>query len=38
MRKFFDTARTVMARRNIVLTDTDIAILTHVRDLAEQYR
>jgi UDP-N-acetylglucosamine diphosphorylase/glucosamine-1-phosphate N-acetyltransferase len=38
MRKFFETARTVMARRDIALSDADIAILTHVRDLAEQYR
>lgn len=38
MTKFFDTARKVMARRGIDLTQTDIDILTHVRELAEQYR
>jgi UDP-N-acetylglucosamine diphosphorylase/glucosamine-1-phosphate N-acetyltransferase len=38
MRKFFDTARTVMARRNIQLSDIDIEILSQVRELAEQYR
>jgi UDP-N-acetylglucosamine diphosphorylase/glucosamine-1-phosphate N-acetyltransferase len=38
MRKFFETARKVMARRNIALTDVDIDILNHVREVAEQYR
>ncbi len=38
MRKFFETARKVMARRNIELTDVDIDILNHVREVAEQYR
>ena len=38
MAKFFDTARRVMARRGIDLTQTDIDILNHVRELAEQYR
>lgn len=38
MSKFFDIAKRVMARRNIELTDIDIEILNHVRELAEQYR
>ena len=38
MAKFFQTAKVVMARRGIELTQTDIDILTHVRELAEQYR
>ncbi len=38
MAKFFDTARRVMARRGIDLTQDDIDILNHVRELAEQYR
>ena len=38
MAKFFQTARTMMARRGIELTDVDIDILNHVRELAEQYR
>lgn len=38
MAKFFDTARRMMARRDVTLTDDDIAILTRVRELAEQYR
>lgn len=38
MAKFFDTARRMMARRDITLNDTDIAILTQVREIAEQYR
>jgi UDP-N-acetylglucosamine diphosphorylase/glucosamine-1-phosphate N-acetyltransferase len=38
MRKFFETAHKVMARRNIELSDIDIDILNHVREIAEQYR
>ncbi|MEE1207382.1 MAG: putative sugar nucleotidyl transferase [Muribaculaceae bacterium] len=38
MNKFFDTARKMMARRGVELTDTDIEILNHIRVLAEQYR
>jgi UDP-N-acetylglucosamine diphosphorylase/glucosamine-1-phosphate N-acetyltransferase len=38
MRKFFETARKVMARRGIELTAVDEEILTHVREIAEQYR
>ncbi len=38
MAKFFDIARKAMARRNVELTDVDIDILNHVRELAEQYR
>lgn len=38
MAKFFDIARRVMARRNVELTDADIDILNHVRELAELYR
>ena len=38
MPKFFDTARKVMARRGVELTQTDIDILTRVREIAEQYR
>ncbi len=38
MRKFFETARKVMARRGIELTAADEEILTHVREIAEQYR
>lgn len=38
MAKFFDTARKVMARRGVELTQTDIDILSHVREHAEQYR
>ena len=38
MTKFFDIARRVMARRNIELTQVDIDILNHVREMAEQYR
>lgn len=38
MAKFFQTAKVVMGRRGIELTQTDIDILNHVRELAEQYR
>jgi hypothetical protein len=38
MTKFFDTARTVMARRGVELTKIDIDILTAVREQAENYR
>lgn len=38
MAKFFDIARKAMARRNVELTDIDIDILNHVRELAEQFR
>lgn len=38
MARFFDIARRVMARRGIELTDTDIDILNHVREYAEQFR
>jgi UDP-N-acetylglucosamine diphosphorylase/glucosamine-1-phosphate N-acetyltransferase len=38
MRKFFETARKVMARRGIELTDVDEDILNRVREIAEQYR
>ncbi len=38
MSKFFDTARTMMARRGIALSDADIKILETVRRLAENYR
>ncbi|MDO5394525.1 MAG: putative sugar nucleotidyl transferase [Bacteroidales bacterium] len=38
MAKFFQTARIVMARRGIELTQTDIDILTDIREQAEQYR
>ena len=38
MAKFFQTARIVMARRGIELTQTDINILTDIREQAEQYR
>lgn len=38
MARFFDTARKVMARRGIELTDTDVHILERVREIAEQYR
>lgn len=38
MTKFFQTARIVMGRRGIELTDADVDILNHVRELAEQYR
>lgn len=38
MTKFFQTAAKVMARRNMELTQTDIDILNHVRELAEAYR
>ncbi len=38
MPKFFDTARKVMARRGIELTEEDVRILTRVREIAEQYR
>lgn len=38
MRKFFETARKVMARRGIELTDADEDILSRVREIAEQYR
>ena len=38
MNKVFDTARKMMARRGVELTDTDIEILNHIRVLAEQYR
>lgn len=38
MTRFFDTARKMMARRHVELTDADIEILNHIRALAEQYR
>ena len=38
MAKFFDIAKKAMARRNVELTETDIAILNRVREIAEQYR
>lgn len=38
MQRFFDIARRMMARRNVELTDVDIAIFNHIRQLAEQYR
>ncbi len=38
MTRFFDTAERMMGRRGIPLTDTDRAILTAIRNLAEQYR
>lgn len=38
MAKFFETARKVMARRGLELTQTDIDILTHIREYAEQFR
>lgn len=38
MPKFFQTAKTVMARRGIELTQDDIDILTNIREQAEQYR
>lgn len=38
MPKFFETARTVMARRGVTLTDDDVRILETVRKLAENYR
>lgn len=38
MNKFFATARTVMARRNVELTDADVRMLETVRRLAENYR
>lgn len=38
MAKFFETARKVMARRGLELTQADIDILTHIREYAEQFR
>lgn len=38
MSKFFQTAKTVMSRRGIELTQEDIDILTNIREQAEQYR
>ena len=38
MNKFFETARVVMARRNVELSDVDVAILKRVREIAENYR
>lgn len=38
MSKFFQTAKTVMARRGFDLTQDDIDILTNIREQAEQYR
>ena len=38
MSKFFATAKTVMARRGLDLTQTDIDILNNIREQAEQYR
>ena len=38
MSRFFDTARRMMARRNIELSDADEAILTAIRNLSEQYK
>jgi len=38
MAKFFATARTVMARRGIELSDIDVEILQTIRNLAESYR
>lgn len=38
MAKFFEIARKAMARRGVELTDTDVKILNHVREIAEQYR
>lgn len=38
MAKFFDTARTVMARRGVELSEADINILTYIREYSEQYR
>ena len=36
--RFIDTARRVMARRDIELTDTDIEILQHVNEFAENFK
>ncbi len=36
--KAFDVAKTVMARRNIELSDTDKAILSHIFEETKQYR
>lgn len=38
MNKFFETARIVMARRHVTLSDVDIDILRRVREIAENYR
>ncbi len=38
MSKFFSTAKTVMARRGVELTDVDVRLLETVRRLAENYR
>lgn len=38
MQRFFDTARVVMARRGVELTEADKEILNHVRQLSEAYR
>lgn len=38
LKKFLDTARRVMERRSVELTDADIAILTEVYHLTESYR
>lgn len=36
--RFIDTARRVMARRDIELTDTDIEILQHVNEFADNFK
>ena len=36
--RFIDTARRVMARRHVELTDADIAILEHVSEFAENFK
>lgn len=36
--RFIDTARRVMARRHVELTDADIAILQHVSEFAENFK
>ncbi len=36
--RFIDTVRRVMARRDIELTDTDIEILQHVNEFAENFK
>ena len=38
MAKFFDTARRMMARRDIELTEADVNILNYIRQYSEDYR